>query len=150
MMRTRSWSVFLTSAPRDTGEVRLIEEPGCQQMVGYRTEVDTRDGSCTVTLELEPRHMNRHGIVHGGMVATVLDVVCGNTAMQFFDPDGNADLVTVSLNLSYVGSTRTGAITARARPTGGGKSIAYIYGELFDDTGRLLATANGIFKRIRK
>jgi uncharacterized protein (TIGR00369 family) len=140
----------LTSAPRDTGEIRLIEDPGCQQMVGYRTEIDRADGSCTVTLELEPRHLNRHGILHGGMVATVLDVVCGNTASQFFDPENHADLVTVSLNLSYVAAVRGGTITARARPTGGGKSIAYIQGELFDDEGRLLATANGIFKRIRK
>ncbi|MDE4132824.1 PaaI family thioesterase [Phaeobacter sp. QD34_3] len=119
-------------------------------MVGYRTEIDRTDGSCTVTLELEPRHLNRHGILHGGMVATVLDVVCGNTASQYFDPENHADLVTVSLNLSYVAAARQGVITARARPTGGGKSIAYIFGELFDDEGRLLATANGIFKRIRK
>ena len=56
----------------------------------------------------------------------------------------------MSLNLSYVAAARQGVITARARPTGGGKSIAYIFGELFDDEGRLLATANGIFKRIRK
>lgn len=140
----------MTSAPRDTGEIRLIEDPGCQEMVGYRTEIDRRDGSCTVTLTLEPRHLNRHGILHGGMVATVLDVVCGNTASQFFDPENHADLVTVSLNLSYVAGARGGTITARARPTGGGKSIAYIFGELFDEEGRLLATANGIFKRIRK
>lgn len=65
-------------------------------------------------------------------------------------PKNHADLVTVSLNLSYVAAARQGVITARARPTGGGKSIAYIFGELFDDEGRLLATANGIFKRIRK
>ena len=140
----------MTSAPRDTGDIRLIEDPGCQQMVGYRTEIDQRDGSCTVLLVLEPRHLNRHGILHGGMVATVLDVVCGNTASQFFDPDTHADLVTVSLNLSYVSAVRGGTITARARPTGGGRSIDYIYGELFDDQGHLLATANGIFKRIRK
>ncbi len=140
----------MTSAPRDSGDIRLIVDPGCQQMVGYRTEIDRADGSCTVTLELEPKHLNRHGILHGGMVATVLDVVCGNTASQFFDPENHADLVTVSLNLSYVAAVRAGTISARARPTGGGKSIAYIQGELFDDEGRLLATANGIFKRIRK
>lgn len=130
--------------------IRVIEDPGCQQMVGYRTEVDARGGTCTVTLDLEPRHLNRHGILHGGMVATLLDVVCGNTASQFFDRAAHADLVTVSLNLSYVAAARAGRVTARARVSGGGKSIAHVQGELLAADGTLLATANGIFKRIRK
>jgi acyl-coenzyme A thioesterase 13 len=126
-----------------------IEDPGVQQLVGYKTTIDRRDGSCIVTLNLEPPHLNRHGILHGGIVATVLDVVCGNTASQFFDPENHAALVTVSLTLSYVAAAKTGRITARARVTGGGKSIAHIFGELHDEQGQLLATATGVFKRIR-
>ncbi len=126
-----------------------IEDPGVQQLVGYKTTIDRRDGSCSVTLDLEPPHLNRHGILHGGIVATVLDVVCGNTASQFFDPENHAALVTVSLTLSYVAAAKAGRITARARVTGGGKSIAHIFGELHDEQGQLLATATGVFKRIR-
>ena len=127
-----------------------IEDPGVQQLVGYKTSIDRSDGSCTVTLDLEPPHLNRHGILHGGIVATVLDVVCGNTASQFFDPENHAALVTVSLTLSYVAAAREGRITSRARVTGGGKSIAHVFGELHDAQGQLLATATGVFKRVRK
>jgi uncharacterized protein (TIGR00369 family) len=128
----------------------MIEDPGCQQMVGYKTRLDKETGVCTVTLDLEAKHMNRHGILHGGMVATVLDVVCGNTASHYFDPENHAALVTVSLNINYVGAGRGGRVTATAQPTGGGRSIAYVNGELRDEDGQLLATAAGIFKRIRK
>ncbi|MGR3760378.1 PaaI family thioesterase [Roseobacteraceae bacterium NS-SX3] len=140
----------MTSAPPDASHIRVIEDPGCQQMVGYRTEIDTRDGTCTVTLDLEPQHLNRNGLLHGGMVATLLDVVCGNTASQFFDPDSHPPLVTVSLNLSYVSAAKGGRVTARARPAGGGRSIAYVQGELLAGDGRVIATASGIFKRMRK
>lgn len=140
----------MTSTQSDAEEIRLIEDPGCQQMVGYRTEINRQNGLCTVTLDLEEKHLNRHGILHGGMAATVLDVVCGNTASQYFDPVAHAALVTVSLNISYVGAARGGRIVATARATGGGKSLAYIHGELHDEQGNLLATATGIFKRIKK
>jgi uncharacterized protein (TIGR00369 family) len=127
-----------------------IEDPGVQQLVGYKTTIDRRDGSCLVTLDLQPPHLNRHGILHGGIVATVLDVVCGNTASQFFDRENHAALVTVSLTLSYVAAARGGRITASAKVTGGGASIAHVFGELHGDAGQLLATATGVFKRIRK
>lgn len=138
----------MPSAP-ETNTIQFITDPGCQQMVGYRTEMNRTSGACTVTLELEGKHLNRHGILHGGMVATLLDVVCGNTASHYFDPVNHAPLVTVSLNLSYVAAARAGRVIATARPVGGGKSIAYINGELCDQTGQVIATATGIFKRIR-
>ncbi len=128
----------------------MIEDPGCQQLVGYKTVIDRADGSCLVALDLQPQHLNRHGILHGGIAATLLDVVCGNTASQFFDPENHAALVTVSLTLSYVAAGRSGEVRARARVTGGGASIAHVFGELVDADDRVLTTATGVFKRLRK
>lgn len=81
---------MMTSETHNVGGIE-ISDPGCQNMVGYETIIDA-SGICTVTLEVEARHLNRHGILHGGMVATVMDVACGNTAAQYFDPDGRAAL----------------------------------------------------------
>lgn len=138
------------TGPSQSDQTFQIEDPGVQQLVGYKTTIDRQDGSCVVILDLQPPHLNRHGILHGGIVATLLDVVCGNAASQFFDRENHAALVTVSLTLSYVAAVRKGRITATARVTGGGASIAHLFGELHDDEGRLLATATGVFKRIRK
>lgn len=148
--QTPNWSVFLTFQMRDEGDVFVIEDSGCQELLGYRTEISKADGSCTVTLDLEPKHLNRHGIFHGGFVATLLDVVSGNTASQFFDPVNHAHLVTLSLNLNYVAAVSSGRVTAKAKATGGGKSIAYVTAELFGEDNRLLATSSGVFKRMRK
>lgn len=137
----------MTSVPPEY--IRQIEDPGCQQLVGYRTEMDQRDGSCRVMLELMPHHLNRNGVLHGGIVAMLLDVVCGNTASAYFDHVEHPSLVTVSLNTSYVAATRGGRVTATAQAMGGGRSIAYVNGELRGEDGVLLATAAGVFKRIR-
>ncbi|KII14409.1 PaaI family thioesterase [Phaeobacter sp. S60] len=128
---------------------RIIEDPGCQQLVGYRTEIDTRTGACRASLELAPQHLNRNGLLHGGIVATLMDVVCGNTASQHFDALAHPPVVTVSLTLSYVTAARTGRVEATAKATGGGASLAYVAGELVDSGGQVLATASGVFKRIR-
>ena len=118
-------------------------------MVGYRTELDQRDGSCRVTLDLMPQHLNRLGVLHVGIVATLLDVVCGNTASGYFDHAEHPFVVTVSLNTSYVAAARAGQVVATAQTSGGGRSIAYVNGELYGEDGELLATAMGIFKRVR-
>lgn len=138
----------MTSQSPETGQTRIIEDPGCQQMVGYQTEVDLRDGSCRVVLDLEPRHLNRNGMLHGGIVAMLLDVVCGNTASAFFDRDSHPALVTVSLTTNFVAAARQGRVTATAEVTGGGRKLAYVSGMLRDENGAVLASATGIFKRI--
>lgn len=137
----------MTSAQPD--HIHLIEDPGCQQLVGYVTEMDQRDGSCRVMLDLMPQHLNRHGILHGGIVATLLDVVCGNTASAYFDHTLHPALVTVSLNITYIAAARAGQVTATAQASGGGRSIAFVNGEIRGEDGNLLATAAGVFKRIR-
>ncbi|WP_390923203.1 PaaI family thioesterase [Parasedimentitalea psychrophila] len=129
--------------------IRQIENSGCQTMVGFCTEMDQRDGSCRVTLDLKPQHLNPIGVLHGGIVAMLLDVVCGNTASAYFDRAEHPFVVTVSLNTSYVAAARAGRVTATAQAKGGGRSIAYVNGELHGEDGLLLATATAIFKRIR-
>nr|WP_072506504.1 PaaI family thioesterase [Phaeobacter porticola] len=128
---------------------RIIDDPGCQQLVGYRTEIDGQSGACRVVLDLAPQHLNRNGLLHGGIVAMLMDVVCGNTASQYFDAAAHPPVVTVSLTLSYVAAARSGGVEATAQATGGGASLAYVSGKLMGYDGQLLATASGVFKRIR-
>ena len=134
--------------PGATEAARSVEDPGCQQLVGYRTEVFAAEGRAVVTLDMDARHRNRHGILHGGMAATLLDVACGQAASGWFDPAGPPPVVTVSLNLSAIAAVRGGPLVAEGTVAGGGRSIAHASGELRDGDGRLLASATGVFKRV--
>ncbi|WP_425044572.1 PaaI family thioesterase [Primorskyibacter sp. S87] len=137
-----------SAQPDVPNELRVVDDPGCQQMVGYRTEVFPSEGICRVKLDIEPRHLNKVGILHGGIVAMLLDVVCGNVAAIHFDPAGRSRLVTVSLNTNFVGATNEGRVEATASVTGGGKTLCHVAGELQDEAGKTLATATGVFRRI--
>lgn len=54
-----------------------------------------------------PRHANRYGTVHGGMLATVVDYAVG---LNLIDEDGEEPvrLGTVSLNIDFVSAGRLG------------------------------------------
>lgn len=136
-------------------------ESGCQSLIGYRVEWSAA-GVPAVHLEIGPQHLNRVGQLHGGVVATVLDVACGHSAIAhlairegqgpagLLQGESGVDVVTVALNLSYISTVRAGKIIATAQVAGGGKTTLHVQGRLETSDGHLLATATGVFRRIRK
>ena len=73
----------------------IRDETGTQTLVGY--VVDTSDpahGRCY--LDLGPQHLNRHGVLHGGIAATLLDNACGMTGSLSVDPTGMNPFLTIS------------------------------------------------------
>lgn len=115
--------------------------------MGYEIERGGEDGCARCVLRVGPEHLNRHGILHGGVAAMLLDVACGNTAGAMFDAGDPPLVLTVSLSTQFVAPARAGQVVATGRPAGGGARLAYVTGELRDDRDRLIATAAGVFKR---
>jgi acyl-coenzyme A thioesterase 13 len=79
--------------------------------------------SLVVGMLVEPRHCNSHGRLHGGMMAALVDIALGENigyaslseeALASLRQDRRADtgprknLVTVSLSMDYLGSTKAG------------------------------------------
>ncbi len=125
-----------------------MSESGTQSMLGYETH---RAGDeVTITLRIEEKHLNRSGLLHGGIAATVLDAVSGYKAERAMGLGPEARVVTVSLTTNYLQAGRHGdLLTASASAVGKGKTIQHVTAELRRQDGALVATANGIFKRIR-
>ena len=82
------------------------------------------------------------------MAATLLDAACGYAGLPM--PDGGAlgNAVTVTLSISYLGQgdAADGCAPPAASPKMG-RSIYFASGELVADSGELIATAQGAFKR---
>lgn len=127
----------------------IIEgETGTQRLLGYVLEIDGDRARCRLALTED--HGNRHGALHGGVAAAVLDNAMGATASLTVDPEGRAPFVTVSMTINYHAPARPGdLLEAEGRVTGGGRSLTFVAGELHAG-GRLIATASGVFKRWRK
>lgn len=134
-----------TSSP---AEALIRDETGPQRLIGYVLDVGQADKRARCWLDLDARHLNRHGVLHGGIAATLLDSVCGATASLTVDDTGRVPFLTISLTTQFLAPASSGRVTAMGQVTGGGRSLLYIDGSLRDEQERLLATATGVFKRV--
>ncbi|WP_298437781.1 PaaI family thioesterase [uncultured Jannaschia sp.] len=128
-----------------TGVIR--DETGTQRLLGYVLDVSD-PASARCRLELTEDHTNRHGALHGGIAAAVLDNALGATASLTVDATGTAPFLTVSMTLNFHAPAHAGDhLEATGRVTGGGRSLIFVAGELRTPD-RLIATATGVFKRV--
>lgn len=74
------------------------------------------DGSYRIAFRADAAHLNRYGVVHGGMLATLADVAIGmnlarvtdavettltlNLAMDFIDASGSGDWIEAQVSLT--------------------------------------------------
>ena len=103
-------------------------------------------GRARLRLPLAPFLMNRHGIVHGGVIASLLDTAMGYSGCFTGDPERARMCLTLSMTINYIGQAGGTELVAEARRSGGGRRIFYAEGEVRDDTGALLANASGVFR----
>jgi acyl-CoA thioesterase len=87
-----------------------------------------------IRMQVFPEGLNLMGMVHGGLLYALADVVTGITARA----DGRK-YVTQSAHINFIGNVSEGVITARGILLRRGRSITIVRGEVCDENGRLLA-----------
>ena len=128
----------------------IKDETGAQTLLGYVVDLSSQNGVGRCVLDIGAQHGNRHGALHGGIIACLLDNAMGYGASVSVSADGASKFLTVSMTTQFLASAKEGRVVASGWVTGGGCSVLFAQGELHDDTGRLLATATGVYKRIRE
>jgi len=97
---------------------------------------------------LAEKHCNSRGLVHGGFIATLADNTMGYTCGQALKADGRRieGLVTISLNVDYLGSAKLGQwMSWEPELLKAGRSIAFTTSLIRAD-GKTIARANATFK----
>ncbi len=124
----------------------LVEHGNFADLIGYRL-IAWREGEAEIALEVDARHMNRSGRLHGGVLATVIDAACGFAGCYEAPPGRGRRAMTLSLNTQYIGPVPLGTrLTASARRTGGGHRIVFSTCEVRDQDGRLVATGSATYR----
>jgi uncharacterized protein (TIGR00369 family) len=93
--------------------------------------------SCRIDLDLGKRHMQPFGIVHGGVLATLIDTATFWAAFLRLPED--AGLVNVDLKLNYLKAVAGGHLRAEGRCLRAGRQISYAEASVFDEAGELIA-----------
>jgi len=96
-------------------------------------------GKLTVSFRPGPDHLQGHGVVCGGIIATMLDFALAFATLSRLDDGDSA--VSVALNVSYLGAVQPGLVNARAEVVTMGYRLAQAQAQLTDVEGKLLATA---------
>ncbi|MDZ7710274.1 MAG: PaaI family thioesterase [Roseovarius sp.] len=118
---------------------------GLQTHLGYRL-VTWEPDFARVEMPLAPHLMNRQGLPHGGLHATLLDTAMGFAGCYTGDPDRRQMALTLSLTVNFLGQAQGARLIAEARRTGGGKSTYFTEGTVRDETGAVVATGTGVFR----
>jgi len=90
-----------------------------------------------VKLKTEQCHLQPFGIVHGGVLATLVDTATFWSVFLRLPED--AGLVNIDLKLNYIKSISTGLMTAQGRCIRAGRSINYAEASVKDKEGNLIA-----------
>lgn len=103
-------------------------------------------GRAELYLDLRPELLNLGGVVHGGVLATLLDVVCAQAGTYTGSLQQRQLALTLSLNLTFTGQCNGGRLRAVGTLKSKGTRIFNSTGEVFDEDGKLLAMAQGTFR----
>lgn len=97
------------------------------QMVGAKME-EWREGYVRLSLVLEEKHTNPHGVSHGGVLTTLMDEALGAViaSVRGLEAMRAAPHATVEMNVSFLAGPRAGdEIVIEGRALKVGRSVAF-------------------------
>ncbi len=109
-------------------------------LLGIVTESIQADGA-RMHFIVDPVLHNPNGVVHGGIIYTMVDSSMGRTVSCGL-PAGE-HCATIEIKISYLASVREGTVTVETEIVKQGRTIAFLASKVTDDQDRLVATASG-------
>lgn len=115
---------------------KLVLDSSYPRLIGMRLDAIDID-SATIVLDLDPqRHYQPFGIVHGGVLATLIDTATFWAAFARLPQD--TGLVNIDLKLNYLQPALSGRLSAVGHCIRPGRTISYAEAHVYDETGALL------------
>jgi uncharacterized protein (TIGR00369 family) len=121
---------------------RAHEATPLHRLLGLRV-VTAEPGVSVVEMPVADGAFNASGNLHGGAVATLVDVACGSAAARAgrFRPGENT-LVTADLHVRYLGRPKGRLARAEARVMRAGRQLIVVDCRVADEEGNVIAVAD--------
>ncbi|HEU0101917.1 MAG TPA: PaaI family thioesterase [Mycobacteriales bacterium] len=118
-----------------------LPPPPIAGLMGFAL-VAVEEGEVMFTCVPDESAYNPIGVVHGGLVCTLLDSVCG-CAVQSLLPQG-VGYTSLEIKVSYLRPVRadSGVLTARGRVPRPGRRASFAEGDVRTADGKVVATAS--------
>ena len=102
---------------------------------------DSNDEMLNISFEVNPMFFNPQGTLHGGLIATIMDISMGHLLNKSIGPGA-----TIEMKTQYIRSIVQGKINCRANFIKKGRSINFLESRLFDENKKLYASATSTWK----
>ena len=100
-------------------------------------------GEALVALDVEPKHRNLLGTLHGGMISTLADTATGVAMGSSLDE--GFTWTTTSLAVTFLAPGRDGVVRASGTVVKRGRRFGYAEADVTSEDGTLLARATATF-----
>ena len=118
---------------------------GFRDFVGYKLVAwDAR--SAVVVLNIRDEHLNRSRVVHGGIIATLLDAVGGYSGLCCTAPGNVRTCVSISFAELFIAPGRPPRIEARARQVSATRKTFFTEATAHNADGCLIGTAQAVYR----
>lgn len=112
-------------------------------LLGLDFTFDPDGAGAVVTLPVGPGAIGANGNLHGGAIATAVDLASALAAVQSRPIDFETEsLITTDLHVRYLGQPRTDAVQVHAEVLRGGKQLIVITCSVRDGGDHLVASAD--------
>ncbi|MGA8268192.1 MAG: PaaI family thioesterase [Candidatus Acidiferrales bacterium] len=101
-----------------------------------------------IGMRVAKRHLQVHGVVHGGVLASLADTA-GGLAVYFRLPQGSR-VATVEMKINYLEPVERGGVRAHARVIRLGKNLGVVDCDVIGDANRLVGKALMTFAVIHR
>jgi uncharacterized protein (TIGR00369 family) len=89
-------------------------------------------GTVTITCGFDEALTQQHGLFHGGVMASLVDVACGYAALSVMPAD--REVLTVEFKVHFLKPARTDRLFAVGRVVQAGRTLTVCEGSVFDAT----------------
>ena len=107
-------------------------------------EFDYSDEQCLVSFELKDFMLNPQGSLHGGIIATVMDISMGHLLNHTQGPGS-----TLEMKTQYVKAVRQGKLRCRGEFTRKGRNISFLKSTLLNEQDEIIAFATATWMQIK-
>jgi uncharacterized protein (TIGR00369 family) len=123
----------------DVMEGRAVPPPAAVLLGWELVAIDPEAGTIEVAFTASEQFLNPAGAIQGGFLAAMLDDTLGPALVATLGPGLFAP--TTDLHVQFLRPVRPGRLTGRGRIVRRGREVAFLAGELLDDSGQVVAAA---------
>jgi uncharacterized protein (TIGR00369 family) len=106
---------------------------------------EAAEGASTFEIEFRPSHL-QNGVMHGGVLAALVDSACAVAALSRLWPESYA--TSVDLNVAYLRPVSEGRLVARGQVLKLGRSLCFCEAKVWNEAGELVCTGSSQLMRI--